>query len=327
MKPDGNPDIIVVGASAGGVEALKTLVSPLPAEFDAAIFVVLHTLATSESLLPQILSKASALPAVNAEDLALVETGKIYVAPPDRHILFNNGSLRVIRGPRENRHRPSIDVLFRSAAGTYGPRTAGILLSGSDDDGTAGVQAIKRHEGVTIVQHPDDSQYPEMPASAMRNAGPDFALRVAEIGDLLRKLVDGRVRVREGPVMEEPAKKTTTEKEGDSQTETTPVGVPSGFTCPDCSGTLWELRDGDLLRYRCRVGHAYSQESMIEASSEAVERALWSAVRSLEESAAISLRIAQNRGILEKEMYQKAAEREEHARIIRKLLLEGTGAQ
>ncbi|MFN7997553.1 MAG: chemotaxis protein CheB [Bryobacteraceae bacterium] len=326
MRPgnDGQPDIIVMGASAGGVEALRNVTAAFPAGMDAAVFVVLHTMATAESLLPDILSRASALPAVLAQDDTPVETGRIYVAPPDRHVLLRDGVMRVVRGPKENRHRPSIDVLFRSAAALYRDRVAGVLLSGSDDDGTGGLMSVKRHGGITVVQDPADCDFARMPASALERLEPDFTLPLNEIGDLLARLVDGRIRVNERQHMSDPSDRTLPEKEG-KPTDVSKLGTPSAFSCPECNGTLWELQDGHLLRYECRVGHAYSTEGMIEAQSDSVERALWSAVRALEESAALSRRVGRRARILEPEMTRKAAEREEHARVIRKLLLETQG--
>ncbi|PWU11469.1 MAG: chemotaxis protein CheB [Terriglobia bacterium] len=323
MRSLSNPDIIVVGASAGGVDALRKLAAGLPPGLEGAVFVVLHTLATGENLLPHILSRAGPLPAVEPQDGTLFEIGKIYTAPPDRHLMLHDGSLRVVRGPRENRHRPSIDVLFRSAATAFGPRVAAVLLSGSDDDGTAGMLAVKKSGGVAIVQDPADSDHPEMPASALRAADPDFKLPATEIGPLLRNLVDGRIRPPRTEARIEAAEKSFGQEEG-SPTDIKQLGTPTSFSCPDCNGTLWELQDGNLLRYQCRVGHAYTWESVVEAESDAVERALWSAVRTLEESAALSRRVAQRTGLLEQEMARKAAEREEHARVIRHLLLEGS---
>ena len=325
MPENGTPDIVVMGASAGGVEALRRVVSVLPADLEASVFIVLHTLATAESLLPHVLSRVGALPALAAEDRALIEAGKIYVAPPDRHLLFHNSEMRVVRGPKENRHRPSIDVLFRSAALHYGRRVIGVLLSGADDDGTAGMKAIKRRQGITVIQDPLDAAYPEMPASALRTVGPDFTLPVSEIGCAVADLVSGKLVKIERGVMSEPVDKSLERNDEGDSTDDRLLGPPSVYTCPDCNGTLWELQDGELLRYRCRVGHAYSAESMIEANTDAVERALWSAVKTLEESASLSRRIAQKTGMLREELSSKAEEREEHARVIRGLLVEGTG--
>jgi two-component system, chemotaxis family, protein-glutamate methylesterase/glutaminase len=324
VTPAAGPDVIVVGASAGGVKALQRLVHDLPPELDAAVFVVMHLLPHAESLLPQILDRAGGLPAMKAEDGAPVETGRIYIAPPDRHLMFHCGNLRVVRGPKENRHRPSIDVLFRSAAMAYGPGVIGVVLSGSDDDGTAGLMAIKRRAGLTVVQDPADAEYPEMPASAVKTVNPDFVMPISGIGEALVDLVEGRMRKIERKVTPEPVDRTLAQAEGVPM-DVKLMGTPSAFTCPDCNGTLWELEDGDVLQYRCRVGHAYTAGTMIEAEAEAVERALWAAVRSLEESAAVSRRIAQKTEVLRAELNRKATEREGHARVIRELLLERTG--
>ncbi|MBV9506723.1 MAG: chemotaxis protein CheB [Acidobacteriia bacterium] len=323
MSPSRQVDVVVVGASAGGVHALRQLVSDLPAGLDAGVFIVLHTLPSAESLLPQVLNTVSSIPAVQAADGTLFETGRIYVAPPDRHLLFQDGTVRVIRGPKENRHRPSIDVLFRSAAMAHGANVLGVLLSGSDDDGSAGLMSIKHRGGLTIVQNPSDAAYPHMPQNALRTVGPDFILPIAEIGPLIKNLVEGENQNSSEAGMSELENNPAGHEEVPPQ-DTNSIGVPSAFTCPDCSGTLWELQDGELLRYRCRVGHAYSSDSMIDAQSDAVERALWSAVRTLEESASICRRIASKTTILQRELNQKAEERQEHARVIRKLLLEGT---
>jgi two-component system chemotaxis response regulator CheB len=318
VKTKQAPDVVVIGASAGGVKALQTLVSRLPDAFNAAVLVVLHVRAEVESFLPDILRKAGVLPAVHAADGSVLEAGRIYIAPPDCHLLFHNGYLRVIRGPKENRHRPSIDVLFRSAAMTHGNRVVGVLLTGADDDGTAGLLSIKRSGGVTVVQAPEESEFPRMPQSALTAVKPDFVLSVAEIGPLLGNLVKGLQQPTGRPVMMEADERPPAERvPGDDKGP----GVPTAFSCPDCNGTLWELHDGDLIRYRCRVGHAYSAATALDAESEAVERALWEAVRVLEESASMSRRIASKTETLREQLNRKAEERDRHAQVIRELLL------
>lgn len=324
MKREGTPDIIVVGASAGGVQALKTLVSKLPAGLDATVFVVLHLGAEADSLLPQILSRAGQLPATHPGDGELFEAGRIYTAPPDRHILLGDGVVRVIRSPKENLHRPAIDVLFRSAAMSYGPRVIGVVLTGADDDGAAGLRTIKDRGGIAIVQDPADSAYPAMPESALRAIGPDFKLPISEIGPVLRDIVSGAVTVGR-PAMKEPADKSFGQEEG-LPFDVKLLGTPTAFSCPDCNGTLWELQEGDVLRFRCRVGHAYSALSMANAESEAVERALWEAVRVLEESASMSRRIAAKSDVLREQLIAKADERQRHAGVIRDLLVSDKAA-
>jgi two-component system chemotaxis response regulator CheB len=322
MKDEQGPDIVVIGASAGGVAALQEVVSALPPDLNAAIFIVLHLLAGAESLLPQILSRKSRLPASHPSDGQLFETGRIYAAPPDRHILLHDSRLRVVRGPKENLHRPAIDVLFRSAARVGGPRVLGVLLTGADDDGAAGLKAIQERGGATVVQDPMDSAHPEMPQSALQVMEPDFTLPLHQIGPMVRDLVKGVVKTNERPVMPEPIDKSFGGDEGEP-VDVKQLGTPTAFSCPDCNGTLWEVQDGKLLRYRCRVGHAYSSGSMIEAQSEAVERALWE-VRVLEESVSMSRRIAQKTEVLRKQLFEKAEERERHAQALRDLLLKNS---
>lgn len=317
------PDLIVVGTSAGGVQALQKLVSGLPARLEAAVCVALHLPAEYESFLPQILSRAGSLPAEHPADGALLEMGRIYCAPADRHLLFEDGRLRVVRGPKENRHRPSIDVMFRSAAAVHGERVAGVLLTGSDDDGTAGLKMIQKSGGLAIVQDPHDSAFPDMPQSALQVLDPDYLLPLAEIGPLLGKVVSREITPERRHPMSEPIEKTFRQEEG-VQIDPSVLGTPSAFSCPDCNGTLWEFVDGELVRYRCRVGHAYSAASMLEAQSDAVERALWTAVRVLEESASTARRIAQKSQVLHEDLNCKAAEREQHAKTLRELLLNST---
>ncbi len=322
MSSGDKHDIIVVGASAGGIEALQKVVGALPAGLDAAVFVVVHLWAEAESFLPQILSRAGNLSAVHPSEGQLLEVGQIYAAPPDRHLVLHDAKIRVVRGPRENRHRPSIDVLFRSAASVYGPRVAGVLLTGADDDGTAGLKAIKERGGIAVVQDPADSAYPAMPQSALSVLEPDFTLPLDEIGPLMRDLVAGVVKPKGRRAVSEPADRSFRQEQGEP-IDVTKLGAPSAFTCPDCRGTLWELQEGGLLRFRCRVGHAFSTRSMVDAQSDIVERALWEAARTLEESAAMSRRIAQKTKTLEPKLMKDAEQRESHARVIRELLMEG----
>ncbi len=181
-------DIIVVGASAGGVEALIILTGALPSNLQAAVFIVLHIPAQSPSLLPDILNRAGSLKVVSATDNAEIEYGHVYVAPPNFHLLVESEHIRVVSGPKENRHRPAIDPLFRSAATAYGSRVMGVILTGSLDDGTAGLQAIKICGGVAIVQDPQEALFPSMPMSALANVQVDYTLPLAQIGPLLGSL-------------------------------------------------------------------------------------------------------------------------------------------
>jgi two-component system chemotaxis response regulator CheB len=321
-------DIIVVGASAGGVEALATLARGLPADFPAAMFVVLHVPPHGTSVLPKIISRAGRLPATHAWDGESIRPGRIYVAPPDRHLLLKLGHVRVVRGPTENSHRPAIDPLFRTAARCFGRRVIGVVLSGLLDDGTAGLLAIKERGGIAVVQHPDDALFPSMPRSALDNVDVDHAVPIAELAALLLRLATEPLPKTPQPAAtaEMHAEADVAELELEALQDPRRPGAPSGFGCPACGGSLWELRDGELIRYRCRVGHAWSPDSLLAEQSGAVETALWSALRALEERAALannmSARSAQRgHDSIARRFADQARECEADARLIREVLL------
>jgi two-component system chemotaxis response regulator CheB len=286
-------DILVVGASAGGVEALRQMAAVLPADFQAAVFVVLHVPANGKSVLPHILSRAGPLPAVHARDRQTIEKGRIYIAPPDHHLLIQPGTIRVTSGPRENSHRPAVDPLFRTAAQSYGSRAIGLVLSGSLDDGTAGLLAIKREGGLAIVQNPGDALYPSMPQSALDNVAVDYCVALSELGPLLASLFLSPAAVtQESPMAQnnttehDPALDPVNHQEGID-------GSPSVFGCPDCGGVLWEYQEGEMTRFRCRVGHAWTADSLLAEQAETLEAALWAALRGLEERAELARRLAE----------------------------------
>ncbi|MBV9691033.1 MAG: chemotaxis protein CheB [Ktedonobacteraceae bacterium] len=323
-------DIIVVGTSAGGVEALGILVALLPADLPAAVFIVLHIPAQSPSLLPEILSRAGPLRAIHPTDGEAIQHGRIYVALPDHHLLVEAGYVRVVRGPRENRSRPAVDPLFRSAALAYGPRVIGVILTGSLDDGTAGLLAVKRRGGLAVVQDPDDALYSSMPRSALTHVNADYILPVTNIGPLLARLAR-EPAAEEGayPVPEDMELETKmAEMDRSAMNNGAPGGTPSVFSCPECGGVLWELQDGDLLRFRCRVGHAYSVDTVLAGQSEVVEEALWVALKTLEESISLSRRMAvdahkRGKDWLAKRFEEKLQQTEQHATLIRQVLLKG----
>jgi len=328
--------IVVIGASAGGIEALLELVEALPPDFPAPIFVTIHIPPDSPSILPDLLTRRGSLRAKHAEDGERYRPGVVYVAPPDQHLLIQrngrNGLLRVVRGPRENRHRPAIDPLFRSAAAAGGPNVIGVILTGSLDDGTAGLRAIKQRGGIALVQDPSDALHASMPESAIENVDVDFVLPVRELprklSELLNKeapLVEAAATTREVGDMEN----RITEMDGRTMQDDARPGQPSAFSCPDCGGVLWEINEGDHVRFRCRVGHAFSPESMLSAQNDVLEQALWSALKTLEESARMSRRLA----AAERErghawMTARFEEREKDARqraeAIRKFLMSST---
>ncbi len=288
-------DVICVGASAGGVGALVKLVQALPADIPAAFFVVLHIPPESPSMLPEILSRSGKLPATHPEDSTPIEHGHIYIAPPDHHLILEKGYIRIIRGPKENRHRPAIDVLFRSAAATYGPRAVGVVLTGALDDGTAGLLAIKRCGGTAVVQDPTDAAYPDMPRSAIANVAVDYIMPLATIGREIINLVHTEVdETMEHPVPKDIQNEVAQAKMVLShQKDDVRVGTPSQYSCPECGGVLWEIHDGKLLRFRCRVGHAFTVDSMMAEQSDAIEEAMWTALKVLEEQASISRKMAE----------------------------------
>jgi two-component system chemotaxis response regulator CheB len=295
-------DLIVVGASAGGVEALRDLVGSLPEQLAAAVLIVLHLPAQSESALPAILNRSGPLPARAAEHGELIEPGRIYVARPDYHLAVVGRHLALTRGPRENGHRPAVDVLFRTAARDNGPRVIGVVLSGALDDGTAGMLAIGARGGLTIAQDPQEALYPAMPRSVVAHVQPDHVLSARAIGLLLdqrcRETVELAVVPDVSPQLHLEA--AMSELDRTVVTSEEPTGAPSGLTCPDCSGTLYEMESEDMLRFRCRVGHAWTATSLAVEQGLAFESALWMAMRSLEEKAALGRQMAataRDRGI------------------------------
>ncbi len=286
-------NLVVVGASAGGVEALSTLVAGLPRDFDATVLVVLHVPSSSTSALPAIVRRSGPLPAKHAADEERLVPGQILVAPPDHHMIVYDGHVTLSRGPRENGQRPAIDVTFRSAARVHGPRTIGVVLSGALDDGAAGMVAISLRGGVGVVQDPDDALHPGMPLNAIEAASPEHVLPVAKIPSLLTELVNETIPdlAPEDTAATRLMEVETAMAEMDAGTihdAPDPFREPAGFSCPDCNGTLYVLREGGLERYRCHVGHAWSPKSLLAQQSTSMESALWMALRALEEKAALS---------------------------------------
>jgi two-component system chemotaxis response regulator CheB len=302
--------VVGIGASAGGVEALSTLIGQLPADIDAAILVVLHVSARGPSVLPDILSRSGALDAAHAVDGEPLERGRVYVAPPDRHLVLRGAHVRVLDGPKENGVRPGIDVLFRSLAQSFGARAVAVVLSGMLDDGTAGARAIKQAGGKVLVQDPREAVFPAMPASAAAFADPDRVAGLKELAGAVAAIVADRSASGRGP---------TTAKDVD------PTEEPSEFTCPDCGGTLFFDPAVDLPHFRCRVGHAYSPESLLVGKEVALEAALWAAIVALEERADLSRRMVRRLGQAgvsrSTERYlEQTEEAERQARTIRQLL-------
>ncbi len=323
-------DIVAVGASAGGVEALAELAALLPARLPAAVLVVLHMPAYGHSVLPDILSRRGSLPAVHAVDGQKIEAGRIYVAPPDHHLLVRDGQVRLTRGPAENNHRPAIDALFRSAARAYGTRVVGVVLTGTLDDGTAGLQSIKSRGGLALVQDPAEAPFTGMPLSAIENVAVDAVETLAGLARTITRLSGEQAPAaqKEGSVTPDLEEDVAVAEMDLGRLDNRTEGSPSAFSCPDCHGVLWEISEGDLVRYRCRVGHAYSPQSLLASQSENLEEALWAALRALEESASMAERLqarASERGhVLSAQQFgSQASDARHRAQIIHGVLTGG----
>lgn len=288
-------DIIVIGASAGGLEAFTTILRMLPRDMPAALFIVQHVAATGPSLLPEILSVAGTLPAAHAIDGAAIQHGSIYVAPPDHHMLVKHGHVHVVRGPKENGFRPAIDATFRTAAQIYGPRVVGVVLTGMLDDGTAGLLAVKRRGGKAIVQDPGEAAFRNMPESACRYVAVDAVLPVSEIAPLLLRLANESATTEGAAPVPDHANHEANMSgviPGGQQADT--PGSLAPLSCPDCGGTLVEFYDGDLLRFRCQVGHAFSRESLFAEQAHMLDTSLWRAISALDERAQLAWRLVQD---------------------------------
>ena len=288
-------DVVVIGASSGGLEAVSTVLAGLPEGLAASVFVVVHTAPSAPGVLADILSRRTSLRVKSAAHGEGLEYGTAYIAGPDHHLMLTDGQVSVVRGPKENRHRPSVDVLFRSAAHTHGARVIAVVLSGNLDDGSAGLWSVKSHGGITIAQDPEDALFPDMPANAIKYSSVDHVERLDGISSLIVQLTKNGAEAMTNPHdRKEPAQEIRTSESALTDTpDARELGTPSFFTCPSCSGTLWEYTEGELVRYRCRVGHAFSIESMQAEQADALERAMWVAIRTLDERADLLRRLAE----------------------------------
>ena len=307
-----NHDVIVIGGSAGAIEIMLNLVPEIPTSFRASFFVVIHTSPSGPSSLPELLSRRGPLLACHPVHGEEILPGRIYVAPPDNHLLVRRGSMDVVRGARENGHRPAVDPTFRSASASYGSRVVGVVLSGHQDCGTAGMMSIKARGGVSVVQDPDSAVAREMPQNVIDRVSVDHVVAPGELSKLLISLS----RAPAGP-----------EREPDEyvqQLEGTRAGKRAELVCPTCQGVLSEAEAGKFKHFRCHVGHAFSLESLVREQSEETERALWAAARSLEESAALSRRVSDGQGNdIQRRLAEKATTQARQADLIRGILLNG----
>ena len=309
-----NRDIITIGASAGGLEVLLELVNDLPRDLPASLFVVVHVPAAHDSMLPEILSSRGKLPAHHPLHLEAIERGHIYIAPPDMHLQLRPGAIAVVRGPRESGHRPAANTLFRSAAAAYGSRVIGVVLSGYLDCGTAGMMSIKARGGVAVVQAPETAAAPDMPQSVIDHVEVDHVISPRGLGELLVRLATSEA----GPARDPDA--------AIARLEGAQPGARSELVCPACDGVLTEADAGEYQHYRCHVGHTFSLAALVREQGRQMERALWAAVRALEEGAALSRQLAAREdGSLRERFREKAVTQQAEADLIRGILLHGSG--
>jgi two-component system, chemotaxis family, protein-glutamate methylesterase/glutaminase len=317
-------DIVVAGASAGGVEALRQLVEALPANLPAALFVVLHTPPGWTSRLPEILSNSGHLACRYARDGDSIEHGTLLIAPSDHHLMLKRGQVRLSGGPRENLWRPAIDVLFRSAAVAYGARVVGVVLSGALDDGTAGLRAIRRCGGTAIVQDPECASYPDMPKSALRNVEDARALSIGEIAAELARLAC-LPPAASPPVPADLLREAQAVESAGTRAQAIQIGDLTTHTCPGCGGPLSQ-QHGNPTRFRCLVGHAYSLDSLEEGTRHEIEASLWTAIRLLQQRSNLNrvqaeLQQSKGRARVAESYLERAAESAAQAAALQQLVL------
>ncbi len=323
-------DIIVIGGSAGGMDPLIRILTELDADLPVSVFAVIHIAASSKGDIAGLIQRNSGLDCALAQDGEPIRKGRIYLARPDHHLLLEPDRVLVARGPKENRSRPAIDPLFRSAAAAFGPRVIGIVLSGMLDDGAQGLAAIKNAGGLAIVQDPKEARFPSMPLNACLAVTPDYKPTVAEIPDLLKNLLRGplpqagyRAPPPSKPVLEEEAKVGANQLM--SEGEMRELGQPSVYTCPDCGGGLYEIQDSGMVRYRCSIGHAFGAHSLLAGKDAKIEEALSASLRALQESERLSRGLLLTLGAREfpmtrKELDAKADAANRNAQTIHDLL-------
>ena len=324
-------DLVVVGASAGGVEALQRLVADLPADLPACVLVVLHLPRSGgSSVLADILARASALPVRTAVDGEPLTPGIVLVAPPERHLLVADGRVALSSGPHEGGHRPAIDPLFRSAAYSHASRVIGVVLTGNLDDGSAGLVSVARYGGRAVVQDPLDADFKGMPTNALRAVPDGQTVALAGLGALITEIA--RTPAGEPPPVDwQLDRLSRLELLSAMGSALGPLpddhpGIPSPYSCPDCNGVLFGVGLAEVKQFRCRIGHAYSGQTLVDKQGSAMETALWMAVRALEERQGLARQVADSavkggRTWSAEHFTQIAVEAERHAQLIRDLLV------
>jgi two-component system chemotaxis response regulator CheB len=318
-----NRDIIVIGTSAGGLQTLDALVGGLPTDIPSAIFIVQHLApeSTADALLYR-LGKYKGFKCKVPDNGERFLRGRIYIAPPDNHLLVKEERILVTKGARENRYRPGIDPLFRSAAASHGSSVVGVLLSGLLDDGTAGLMAVRRCGGVAVVQDPKDAAYPEMPQSALNNLDVDHCVRIAEMGQLLEKLAKERPGRRKAIPADIKTEAEIAERVLSDVAQVGSLGDQVPYNCPNCGGVLWQVETSGVQRYRCHTGHSFTAAALLTSQSEKIEETLWASLRMFEERKNLLNNIAakETGGTLKRSYSQRAKDTEIHIERIRAML-------
>ncbi|QJD96686.1 chemotaxis protein CheB [Mucilaginibacter robiniae] len=319
-------NIIVIGASAGGLAAIKELLAIVPENMPVAIFIVMHVAkVSSPQIIKTILEKHTSYNFCIPEDGETIREGTIYFAPPDVHMLIKPEQIRLINAPHENRWRPSIDVLFRSAAVAFNARAIGIILTGLLDDGTSGMQAVKRSGGICMVQEPVDAEFPDMPVSVLNNVDVDYRVPVAEMGYVLADIFS-KPAASPAPVPEDiRIESEITERMTSNITDLEKIGTHSNYVCPDCGGGLWQIKNENGLRYRCYTGHVYTANLLLEKQNESLEESLWVSIRMMEERRNLQLNMASQQNgkdnNIQKDLITKAEELRIHIERLKELLI------
>ena len=322
-------DLVVVGASAGGVEALKVLVEALPADLPATVLVALHLPASARSYLPEILGRSGAMPVRQARDRMPLVPGEVVVAHPDAHLLVVEDHIVLGRGPQENGSRPSHDAMLRAAALARGPRVVAAILTGLLDDGAAGLHVVHRHGGHCLVQDPAEADFPSMPTAALRAVPDARSLPLRSLAEeLVRAVNEVPHPAPDVPEIEwqrDLAELQSALGRPPLMADGSPTGDPSPYGCPECSGVLNTVPDSTVLRFRCRTGHAWSAESLVARQDGDVEDALWTALRVLEERGEMSRRLADmatesGRGWSQEHFLTRAKEADRSAELLRAVL-------
>ena len=324
-KPAAAKNVVVVGASAGGMQALVKLIRQFDASFPAAILVVNHmAMASSSEPLLNELRKVSSLPCKIAVDKEGIVAGHVYLARPDHHLMVSGEKIAITKGARENRARPAIDSLFRSAAVSYGNRVVAVLLTGYLDDGSAGMVAVKRCGGTCVVQDPDDSAYPDMPQNALRLASIDHCLPIDQMGALLTRLVKRRKRKATAIPDDIAIEASIAERVLSDLESVEELGEQVPFNCPGCGGVLWQMKKGKLLRYRCHTGHSYTAAALMDEQKAKMEETLWIALRMFEENRNLLIRMGAQ-GTASQSYIERVEQAKVHIDRIRAMLKSTTG--